>query len=180
MIADKKYVELAYEIFIVSEEKEISIFQFTRENPDRFVFGLDPGMLESFKANIAGLRPGDKFDFALSPADAFGEHDPEMVMDLPRDTFLIDDEFDDERVHVGAMVPMMTADGQRIMGQVVAMEGDTVTLDFNHQLAGETIKYVGEVLVVRDPTPEELNPRKGCGGCSGSCGSGCGGCNGCE
>ncbi|MBQ0068902.1 MAG: FKBP-type peptidyl-prolyl cis-trans isomerase [Bacteroidales bacterium] len=175
-IADKQYVELAYEIFVVEDGKETSIFKFTKEQPDAFVFGLDPGMLVAFKAGIEGLEQGDKFDFTLAPADAFGESDPNLVMDLPRDTFLVDGEFDTEKVYLGAMVPMMTADGMRVMGQVVKMEGDVVTLDFNHQLAGETIKYVGEVLTVRDASLEELNPRKG--GCAGSCGGSCGDCGG--
>lgn len=176
-IADKQYVELAYEIFVVDEGKEISIFKFTNDNPDRFVFGQDPGMLEAFKAGISGLEAGSKFEFTLSPTDAFGEVDPNLVMDLPRDTFLVDGEFDKEKVYVGAMVPMMTAEGMRVIGQVVKMEGETVTLDFNHQLAGQTLKYVGEVITVREATVEELNPRKG--GCAGSCGGGCGDCSDC-
>lgn len=180
-IADKQYVELAYEIFILDDGKETSIFKFTPEQPDAFVFGQDPGMLEAFKAGIEGLEAGAKFDFSLSPDDAFGEVNPELVMDLPRDTFLVDGEFDNEKVYLGAMVPMMTADGMRVMGQVVKMEGDTVTLDFNHQLAGQTIHYVGEVITVREATQEELSPRKGCAGsCGGSCGDCGGGCSGCN
>lgn len=175
-IQQNKYVELAYEIFIVEDGKEISIFKFTPEQPDRFVFGQDPGMLEAFKEGISGLEQGQEFKFTLSPDKAFGEVDPDMVMDLPRDTFLVDGEFDSEKVYMGAQVPMMTADGYRVLGQVVKMEGDTVTLDFNHQLAGQTISYVGTVLTVRDATEEELNPRKG--GCSGSCGGSCGDCGG--
>lgn len=179
-IADKQYVELAYEIFVVEGGKSTSIFKFTPEAPDRFVYGLDPGMLEAFKNGIEGLEQGAEFDFTLSPDQAFGESDPNLVMDLPRDTFLVDGVFDNEKVYLGAMVPMMTADGMRVMGQVVQMGDDTVTLDFNHQLAGETLRYVGTVLTVREATPEELNPRKGgCSGCGGGCdcGGDCSGCN---
>ncbi len=178
-IADKQYVELAYEIFVVEDGQPTSIFKFTPDQPDRFVMGMDPGMLPEFKNNLIGLEQGAEFDFALSPNEAFGEVNPELVMDLPRDTFLVDGEFDNEKVYVGAMVPMMTADGQRVMGQVVNIEGDTVTLDFNHQLAGQTIKYVGQVLTVRDATQDELNPPKGCAGCGGGCdcGGDCSGCN---
>ena len=179
-IAEKQYVELAYEIFVIEDGKETSVFKFTADQPDRFVYGQDPGMLPAFKAAIDGLEQGAKFDFTLAPADAFGESDPELVMDLPHDTFLVDGEFDSEKVYVGAMVPMMTAEGQRIMGQVVQITDDVVTMDFNHQLAGETIRYAGEVVTVREATAEELNPRKGgCSGCSGGCdcGGDCSGCN---
>lgn len=178
-IEEKKYVELAYEIFTEEDGKEVSIFKFTADAPDAFVFGQDPGMLEAFKAGIEGLEQGEKFDFTLAPADAFGEVDPDYVMDLPRDTFLVDGKFDSEKVYVGAQVPMMTADGMRVLGQVVKMDEATVTLDFNHQLAGCTLRYVGEVVTVREATPEELNPKKGCASCgsAGGCGD-CGGCGG--
>lgn len=178
-IEEKKYVELAYKILAVEQgQEDVLVFEFKKANPDCFVFGQDLGMLEAFKAGIAGLKAGDKFDFTLAPAEAFGEQDPNLVMDLPRDTFLVDGEFDNEKVFVDAQVPMMTADGMRVLGLVVQMDSETVTLDFNHQLAGQTLKYVGEVVTVRDATPEELNPKKGCGGCSGSCGDGCGDCGG--
>lgn len=180
-IEEKKYVELAYEIFIVEGDKETSIFKFTPEQPDAFVFGQDPGMLEAFKAGILGLEEGAEFGFSLSPDNAFGEVNPELIMDLPRDIFVVDGEFDSEKVYLGAIVPMQTADGQRVMGQVVKMDDATVTLDFNHQLAGQTIKYVGKVVTVREATAEELNPRKGCAGsCGGSCGDCGGGCSGCN
>jgi FKBP-type peptidyl-prolyl cis-trans isomerase SlyD len=84
---------------------------------------------------------------------------------------------------------MMTQEGMRVEGQVVKVTDDKVFMDFNHQLAGETVRYSGYVQLVRDATPEELQPKHhGCGcGCE-ECGDGCGhehgdgcdcGCGGC-
>jgi FKBP-type peptidyl-prolyl cis-trans isomerase SlyD len=181
-----KFVQLAYEIFINDDQGDTSVFKFTAEQPDTFVFGMDPGMLEGFMKNIEGLTVGDKFDFSLEPDEAFGPKDPNMIMEIPRSTFVIDGEFDSERVFVGAVLPMQTQDGYRISGTVERMDDQVVVMDFNHQLAGERVHYVGEVMAVRDATPEELNPAPhGCGcGCD-SCGHdhehgcdcGCEGCN---
>ena len=180
-----KYVELAYEIFVVNDNEQTSVYKFTDEHPDRFVFGQDLGMIEAFVNHIGALSMGDTFDFTLAPEEAFGERNPEMVMSIPRSTFEIDGEFDNERVFVGSMVPMQTSEGYRIDGLVKAIDEDNVTLDFNHQLAGESVRYVGKVLLVRDATPEELAPKHHCGGgCD--CGhdhshgcdcDSCGGCN---
>ena len=64
---------------------------------------------------------------------------------------------------------------------VVDITDTQVTLDFNHQLAGETVRYQGKVLQVRDATEQELHPHQGCGSCGGSCGEGgCSGCSGCH
>ena len=66
----------------------------------------------------------------------------------------------------GAMIPLMTPDGYRIDGQVVSVGPDSIKLDLNHPLAKDKVHYVGKVLQVRDPKPEELQPAHGCGcGC---------------
>ena len=90
-------------------------------------------------------------------------------------------EFDAERVALGQYVPMTLSNGQRAEGLVVDITDTQVTLDFNHQLAGETVRYQGKVLQVRDATEQELHPHQGCGSCGGSCGEGgCSGCSGCH
>lgn len=176
-----KYVQLAYEIFVVDNDGEASVFKFTEQRPDSFVFGLDQGMIDGFMKRIENLEQGVAFDFTLAPEEAFGAKDPNMIMQIDKDIFKVNGEFDSEKVFVGAMVPMQTADGYRIDGLVEEITDDKVTIDFNHQLAGETVRYVGTVLTVRDATPEELNPPKHhCGGgcncddCGGGCDDGCG------
>lgn len=166
-------VEIAYKIFIVNQDGDTMVYEFKEDKPDRFVFGHEPGMLESFTSHLEGLKVGDTFDFILSPIEAFGERNPNMVAELDKQLFVIDGEFDNDRVYVGAFVPMMTAEGMRIEGLVKEIKDDKVTIDFNHQLAGETIKYVGKVINVREATEEEKNPPRHCGGCGGG---DCGGC----
>lgn len=105
-----------------------------------------------------------------------------MIMSLDKSIFVVDGKFDAETIKVGNVVPMMTEQGHRVQGVVTHVGDDKVVMDFNHPLAGESVKYSGTVLEVRDSTDEERNPSHGgCGGCSG-CGSSedgsCGGCNG--
>ena len=57
-----KYVELAYEIFAVDKGGENSVFKFTAEHPDGFVFGMDQSMLEEFANRINNLEQGAEFD----------------------------------------------------------------------------------------------------------------------
>ncbi len=173
-ISKGKFVEIAYKIFLVEKDGDTMIYEFTEDKPDRFVFGHELGMLESFTSHLEGLKPGDEFDFILSPIEAFGERNPELVQVLDKSIFEIEGEFDSDRVFEGAFVPMMTSDGVRIEGIVKEIADNTVTLDFNHQLAGETVKYTGKVVNVREATEEEKNPpRHQCGGCNGG---DCGGC----
>ncbi|MDE6436486.1 MAG: hypothetical protein K2K69_03135 [Muribaculaceae bacterium] len=73
---------------------------------------------------------------------------------------------------MGNYVPLMTADGYQIDGLVADVTPDAVVFDLNHPLAKNRVHYVGQVVTVRNPTEEELNPKQGCCGCGGGC---CGG-----
>ena len=178
-----KYVELVYEIFVVNGEEQVSVFKFKKEHPDAFVFGRDLSLIEGFQNHIFNLEQGQEFDFTLRPEEAFGVKNPDLVYELEKEIFHVDGKFDSENIRVGAIVPMMTQEGMRIEGTVTAVTDDKVTMDFNHQLAGETVRYAGVVQLVRDATPEELNPQNhGCGCSCDECNDGCGhdhgdGCN---
>lgn len=177
-----KYVELAYKVFTTDGTTDDLMHEFPTTAPDRFVYGLEQGMIEGFAKRIEGLKKGGNFEFVLQPAEAFGENNPDMIMSLDKSIFVVDGKFDAETIKVGNVVPMMTEQGHRVQGVVTHVGDDKVVMDFNHPLAGESVKYAGTVLEVRDSTDEERNPSHGgCGGCSG-CGSSedgsCGGCNG--
>ena len=147
---------------------------------------MDAGMLPGFMDNLRGLAAGDKFDFVLSPEEAFGPYLENYVQSYPRSTFEVDGEFQADVVKVGATIQMLTQDGHRVDGDVLEVGDEMVKIDFNHPLAGQSIHYIGEVKEVRDATVEELNPKHGCGGCSCGCdhdhdhGCDCGSCGGCN
>ncbi len=176
-----KYVELGYDLYQVDADGEKLVHQTNADDPERFVFGVTRGVIVPLEKAIEGLEPGAAFDVTVKSADAFGPHDPEQVAILPRDIFEIDGKFDANVVKPGAILPMMTADGYRINGVVVSVDDKDVKMDFNHPLAGKDVRFKGNIITVRDATPEELKPQSGCGcGCS-SCGDDCGGDDcGCE
>ena len=93
---------------------------------------------------------------------------------------LIEGEFDSDRVVEGAVIPLMTSEGQRINGSVVEVKEDVVVMDMNHPLAGCDLNFTGEVVESRPATNEELAEVArmmggGCGSCGcGDCGDGCG------
>ena len=98
------------------------------------------------------------------------------MIELPKSVFLIDGKFDDEHVVPDAVIPMMTAEGQRLNGTVVEVKEDIVVMDMNHPLAGCDLNFVGQVVTSRPATNEEIAEisRMMSGGCGGGC-EGCGG-----
>ena len=172
MITNQKVVKATYALYIAGEGgKEELMEQATEAAPLVWCQG-EGMMLPAFEAQMAGKEVGDSFDFVLKAADAYGEYIQEGLMDLPKKMFFNGDgEFDDERVYVGAIVPMNTVDGQIVKAQVCEITDDQVTIDLNHPFAGEDLHFKGKILAIRDVTEGELkairNPRHGCGGCGG-------------
>lgn len=167
-----KYVEIIYDLYQVNPDgTEKLVHQVDPSDPEKFIFGVTRGMIEPLERALDGKSAGDKYDVSVSAKEAFGDVDPEQVVTLEKEIFIVDDKFDSKMIHPGAYVPMMTADGYRISGLVKEVTSDNVVMDFNHPLAGKDVRFVGEVKIVRDATPEELKPAHGCGGCHGGCGS---------
>ena len=182
-----KYIELAYEVYEVEKKEEALMMKFTEEHPDRFIFGLEKDVLPDFEKGLQGLKAGDTFDMTFAPEQAFGKHEQEYVMELDKAIFCNEEgEFDSKTVYVGNVIPMMTEDGYRVHGIVLDITDEKVSVDFNHPLAGKTVRYKGKVVTVRDAKAEDMQPQHSCGcgcghdSCGDGCGDGCGGCNGCH
>ena len=183
MIENLKVVSATYELYIKDENSNEELMEKATEEAPLVWCQGEGMMLPAFEAQMAGKNVGDSFDFVLAAKDAYGEYIPEGLMDLPKKMFFNGDgEFDEERVYVGAIVPMNTVDGQVVRAQVCEVTDDQVTIDLNHPYAGEDLHFTGTILDIRDVTEGELkairNPHH-CGKCHGNCddcNSGCGSC----
>ncbi|MCI1648623.1 MAG: FKBP-type peptidyl-prolyl cis-trans isomerase [Bacteroides sp.] len=178
---ENKYITVAYKLYSVEEGEKDFTEEATTEDPFQFISGL--GLtLEAFEEQVKKLNKGDKFNFTIACADAYGEYDDEHVIDLPKNIFEVDGKFDSERIVEGNVVPLMTSEGERINGTVSAVKDNVVVMDMNHPLAGCDLNFVGEVVENRPATNEELQEMAkamsgggcSCGSDSCSCGGECG------
>lgn len=171
-----KFVAVSYKLWALQPDQEPEEVEETQPGrPLTFIYGTG-SMLESFEKKLENLKQGDKFDFVLTADEAYGQADPENVIELPKDIFYVDGKFDDEMVVEGAVLPMRDAQGNTLNGTVEKVTETAVVMDFNHPMAGTDLHFIGEVLEVREPTESDIHACAGdCGdGCdSGSCGCGC-------
>ena len=170
-ISTNKFVSASYDLNVGEGDERELMERATAETPLQFVFGLGM-MLPAFEDQLNGLAVGDKFQFTLSPENAYGEFQEENVVELPKNIFEVEGKFDDEFITEGATVPMMDSNGQRMNGSVLEVKEEVVVMDFNHPLAGETLHFNGEVLDVHEATAEEIAAITG-----GGCGCGCDSCD---
>lgn len=179
-IAQNSVVEFCYELNV---EGQI-VDHTTKEKPLDYIHGTG-SLLPKLEEHIEGMEPGDKFDVTLSPADGYGETDPSRIIELPKAAFEVNGTIREDLLVPGNTIPMMNSMGGVIPGVVLAVSDDMVKMDLNHQMAGKTLHFTGEILTVREATDKELAEGLhgefvhscGCGGCHGNDG-GCGGCEG--
>lgn len=177
--AENKYITVAYKLYTIEDGEKELVEEAKAEHPFQFISGMGT-TLEAFESQIVPLKKGDKFDFTIPSAEAYGEYNDEHVLDLPKHIFEIEGKFDSERSVAGNIVPLMDSEGRRMNGTVVEVKPDIVVVDMNHPLAGADLNFVGEVVESRPATNEEIQEvvnMMGGGGCScgcDSCGDGCG------
>ena len=135
-------VKLAYTLRYDQADGDI-IETVSAENPLEAIIG-EEDLLEKFEEKIMGLKKGDTFAFTLSAEEAYGNYDEEGIVSIPKAELMEDVE--DIQISEGEIVPIETDDGEEMEAVVLEIEGDIVTLDFNHPLAGETLHFSGKIV----------------------------------
>ena len=149
-IAPNHVVSLTYDLYSPKDGTEALVESATQEQPLTFLFGVGQ-MLPKFEENLSTLSTGDNYDFTISAADGYGEHDEKAVANLPKDMFNGAD-----LPEIGSILPLQDNNGNRFQGQVVSIAEDAIIVDLNHPMAGQSLHFKGEILNVRPATPEEL------------------------
>ena len=179
-ISKDKVVEFIYELEVDGN----IVDHTTKERPLDYIHGTQ-GILPKLEAHIEGMEAGDKFTVTLAPEDAYGQVDPNKIIDLPKTAFEVNGQIREDLLVPGTRIPMMNSMGAVIPGVVLEVTENTVKMDLNSEMAGKTLHFTGEIISVREATEKELAEglhgefvhSNGCGGCHGNHG-GCGGCGG--
>ena len=100
---------------------------------------------------LAGKTAGDSLKVSIAPADGYGDKNPSLVEQVPRHMFSGVD-----TIEVGMQFHAQTGGGMQVI-TVSAVDGDTITVDGNHPLAGETLHFDVTVKEVRAASQEELD-----------------------
>ncbi|HGG04688.1 MAG TPA: peptidylprolyl isomerase [Aliiroseovarius sp.] len=92
---------------------------------------------------LPGMKVGDKKKVTIAPDQAYGDHNPEGVLQFPRSEMPAD-----MPLEVGTKLEMRSPDGRGTTVTVTAISDDMVTLDANHDLAGKTLVFDFELIAI--------------------------------
>ncbi|MDD3608197.1 MAG: peptidylprolyl isomerase [Halothiobacillaceae bacterium] len=119
------------------------------QGPLAYLHGHD-NIIPGLEKGLEGREAGEQFKISIPPTDAYGERDPKLVQTVPSNLFEGVD-----AIEPGMRFQAHTDAGLEVV-TVVAVNGDQITLDANHALAGETLHFEITVLEMRDATPDEI------------------------
>lgn len=112
------------------------------KEPAQFVFG-DGNLLEGFEQALIGLTEGEKKSFTIQPENGFGQTNPNNIQEIPRDQF-----GEEIELEQGLMLSFADAQNAELPGVVTEFDEKSVTVDFNHPLAGKEIQFDVEIIAV--------------------------------
>lgn len=100
-------------------------------------------LTESFERCLLGMSPGEKGEFELKAAQAFGLSNPDHVQYFHLSQF-----GPETPVAVGSVIAFTQPNGTEVPGVIREIEGESVTVDFNHPLAGQDVQFNVEIFSV--------------------------------
>ncbi len=110
------------------------------KTPVQFVFG-DGNLLPAFEDVLLGMKVRDVASFVMLPEKAFGVHNENNVQHIPRSQFSMN-------LEEGMVVSFSDAARNELPGVIAEIGGQDVMVDFNHPLAGRSLKYRVQIVAI--------------------------------
>jgi len=118
----------------------------TSEEREPLEFTLGQGQLiPGFEKAVVGMNVGDSTEVEISSDDAYGESREDLVISVPKDQLP-----DDVEPQVGMQLQVNQQDGQPIPVRITDVGEENLTLDANHPLAGQDLKFEIELVEIAD------------------------------
>jgi FKBP-type peptidyl-prolyl cis-trans isomerase SlyD len=116
-----------------------------------YLHGAD-NIIPGLEVALTGMAVGDKKLVTVSPDDGYGDYEEDAVEVVSRSLFPNEMELEE-----GIVLSVKDESGDVYDAVVVELDGEEVTLDFNHPLAGENLHFDVEIVGIRAATADELD-----------------------
>ncbi|HZW12065.1 MAG TPA: peptidylprolyl isomerase [Noviherbaspirillum sp.] len=141
VVTPSAYLTLHYRLAAMDGTDIVSTFQ---DGPATLQLGT--GQLSpSLEACLMGLAEGTHTTFDLPPEQAFGPRNPDLVQWVSRATLDQNSKKGQEYV-IGDLVEFAAPSGGRFAGILRAIDTESALFDFNHPLAGQSVKFEVKII----------------------------------
>ena len=120
-----------------------SVFD-SSEGRDPLAFTMGQGqIIPGLEKAFDGMAAGDEKTVTVPAAEAYGEHNPQAVQQIPRSEIP-----DNIPTEPGTQLQMQAPNGQVVMVTVAQVTDEKVTLDANHPMAGKDLTFALELVEI--------------------------------
>ncbi len=147
VVAKDVVVSLAYKLTVDGEVLD----EAGKDDAIQFLHG-HRNIIPGLENELTGLKLGDSKKVSVQPEEGYGLTDSEEIEEISLEDF-------PEGIvpEIGMELEVKDEDGNDLYGRVLAITEDTVTMDFNHPLAGKTLDFEVTVVGLRNATEDELS-----------------------
>ena len=143
-------------------EKHVVTLNYTlKDNDDNIIDKSEDGsfcylhgasnIIPGLENALVGKSSGDELSVSVAPEEGYGPRDDTRIQEVPRDAFP-----PEQTIESGMQFNAEGPEGQAVMVTIAKVDGDTVTVDGNHPLAGVTLNFDVSIADVREASAEEL------------------------
>ncbi|MGL1958841.1 MAG: FKBP-type peptidyl-prolyl cis-trans isomerase [Colwellia sp.] len=109
--------------------------------PAKIIMG-DSSISSAFETQLLGMKMSDTKEFTLAAVDAFGEPNPDNIHYMDIDKFSTE-----VPANVGNIITFSQPGGE-LPGMIKEVNGSSVTIDFNHPLAGQAVTFIIDLVKI--------------------------------
>ncbi|TFV98593.1 peptidylprolyl isomerase [Oxalobacteraceae bacterium OM1] len=142
-VSENSYLTLHYRLSSAAGEDIVSTFDGT---PATLQLGTGQ-LAPSLEALLLGLPEGTHQTFELTPEQAFGPRNPDLIQRVSRKTLEENSQLGENYV-IGDLVEFAAPGGGRFAGILRAIDDEGATFDFNHPLAGQPVRFEVRIIGV--------------------------------
>ncbi len=146
VIADQKVVSIHYKL--TNDDGQV-IQESSGGEPLSYLHGSG-NIIPGLESALSGKSEGDKLNVSVEPEQGYGARNDALIQELPRNVFE-----GVEDIQEGMQFQAQSDQGTQVI-TVTKVDGDNITVDANHPLAGQKLNFEVEVDSVRDATEEEI------------------------
>ena len=147
MIGDNSVVSIHYTL--KNDEGEV-MDSSEGKAPLQYLHGNN-NLIPGLESELTGKATGAKFEASIAPEQAYGERRDDFIQVISKEMFQ-----GVENVEPGMTFVAQGEGGAQRQVRVTEVDGDNVTIDANHPMAGLTLNFTVEVVDVREATPQEI------------------------
>ena len=147
LIANNRMVSIEYTL---KDDDGAVVDSSHGREPLQYVHGAG-NIIEGLEKALEGKKAGEELTVSIPPGEAYGHRDESLVQVIDRSIFDVEGDLEP-----GMQFQAPTENGSVIV-TITGVEGDKVSIDGNHPLAGETLNFQVKVVGVRNTTDEELS-----------------------